>query len=410
MKILYIYNRYQQEGGENLWFESEPDLFRAHGHEVTVYCRDNRELRQLSAWRKTALLWETSWSQRSYNEVRTLIRKVRPDVAHVYNTLVCVSPSVYYACREEGVPVVQSIYNYRLVCPAATLVRNGQVCEECREHSLWRAVRYGCYRHSRLQSAVLASMLAYHWRRGTWTQLVDCYLAPSPFVRSKLMQAGISGDKIVIKPNWHEPDPGLRKESDGSFLYVGRLSREKGILTVLRAWDTLPAPPLLRIIGDGPLQDEVRQKAAGNARIEFLGRRSHGEVISWLQQATAFLVPSEWYEAFPHTILEAFVCGVPVIASRIGTLADVITDDQTGFLFTPCDPASLARSVSDVLSRSDHAQRVGMKGRREYDTRYRGSLIYESLRNIYARVSNAPSCRPECGPAASDPAAGFAGR
>ncbi len=389
MKILYIYNLYQQEGGENLWFESEPDLFRARGHDVTVYCRDNDELRQRPAWRNAALLWEASWSPRSYREVRALIQKARPDIAHVYNTLVQVSPSVYYACRDEGVPVVQSIYNYRLLCPAATLVRNGRVCEECREHSLLRGVCYGCYRGSRLQTAAVAGMLAYHRRRGTWARAVDCYLVPSPFMRTKLMETGIPAEKILIKPNWHEPDPGLRTETDGSFLYAGRLSKEKGILTMLRAWDLIPNPPRLRILGDGPLRHEVKEAAARNANIEFLAKRPHEEVMSHLRRSAAFLLPSEWYEGFPHTILEAFACGVPIIASRIGTLEDVIKHGETGFHFTPGDAGSLAGAVAAVRDRPDEARVIGMQGRREYDTRYRGNLIYESLLSIYRQVSRA---------------------
>jgi glycosyltransferase involved in cell wall biosynthesis len=391
LKILYIYNLYQQQGGENLWFESEPDLFRAHGHEVTVYRRDNNELRQRPLWRNAALLWEASWSARSYREVRALIQEHRPDVAHVYNTIVQISPSVYYACRDEGVPVVQSIYNYRLLCPEGTLYRNGKVCEECSQHSLMRAVRYGCYRRSRLQSAAVAIMQAYHRWLGTWTKTVACYLVPSPFVRTKLIEGGIPADKIVIKPNWHEPDPGLRTESDGSFLYAGQLSDKKGTLTMLRAWDLIPDPPLLRIFGDGPLRHEVESAAARNPRIEYAGKQPHHVVISYLQRSTAFLVPSEWYEAFPHTILEAFACAVPVIASRIGTLQDVIADGETGFLFTSGDSANLARVVAEVRSRPDAAKRAGAQGRHEYDTRYRGALIYDALLSVYQSVSSACS-------------------
>ncbi len=391
MKLLYIYNLYQEQGGENLWFESEPDLFRAKGHEVFVYRRDNSDIRHMPAWRRASLFWQAAWSQQSYEGVRSLIRKQRPDVAHVYNTLVLLSPSVYYACRDEGVPVVQSVYNYRLLCPAATLVRNGGICEECPEHSLWRAVRYGCYRGSRVQSAAVAWMLASHRRRGTWADAVDLYLAPTRFVRLKLIQGGIPAEKIVIKPNWHEPDPGMRKDADGSVLFVGKLSTEKGLRTVLRAWRLMSDPPLLRVIGDGPLRDEVQRAAAESTQIEFLGRRPHAEVIAYLHRASVFLIPSEWYEAFPHTILEGYACGVPIVASRIGTLEDVIADGKTGLLFPPGDAAELANRVKWLLARPNDAMRIAAAGRFEYDSRYRGSHIYESLLNIYSQV-----CKPRC--------------
>lgn len=387
MRILYIYNLYQKQGGENLWFESEPDLFRAHGHDVSVYSRDNKEIEQMRAWEKAALAWQTTWSQRSYNDVRALIQSKRPQVVHVYNTLVQVSPSIYYACRDERVPIVQSIYNYRLVCPAATLVRNGKVCEECREHSLWRAVKYGCYRQSRVQSAVLAWMLAYHRWQGTWKELIDCYLVPSRFVKEKLIEGGIPSEKITIKPNWHEPDPRVAKNADDSILFVGQLSREKGIRTVLEAWKLIPDPPRLRIIGDGPLRKEVEHAVARNSQIEFLGRRSHDEVMAFVGRATALLVPSEWYEGFPHTILEAFASSVPVIAGRIGTLEDVIVDGVTGVLFSPGDAKDLARVLVAMLKRPEELQCIGNIGRREYETRYRGEQAYETLLNTYARIS-----------------------
>jgi glycosyltransferase involved in cell wall biosynthesis len=396
MKLLYIYNLYQQAGGENQWVQSEPDLFRARGHEVVVYRRDNNEIRDFSLGKRAALLWESGWSRQSYNEVRALIRRERPEVAHVYNTLALVTPSVYYACHDEGVPVVQTIYNYRLLCPAANFLRNGLPCEDCVEHSLWRSVRHGCYRDSHLQSAVLAWTLYSHRLRGTWKRIIRTYIVPTEFMRGKLIEGGLPGEKIVVKPNYHEPDPGIRATSDGSALYVGRLSPEKGVRTLLRAWqklEKLENPIRLRIVGDGPLQEEVKLFIAGHpeCQIEFLGRRSHDDVIDSLKSAAMLILPSEWYEAFPHVILEAFACGVPIVASRIGTLPDVIHDGISGVLFAAGDAIDLAAKVRWLTTHPDAAEGIARRGRIAYQSEYTADRNYERLMDIYrgARAAGA---------------------
>lgn len=385
MRILYIYNLYQQSGGENLWVGSEPELMGSRGHTVVTYKRDNREILDFHFWQKGSLLWQASWSEQSYREVRDLIRRERPEVAHVYNTLALVTPSVYYACREEGVPVVQTLYNYRLVCPGASLLRDGHICEECIDHSLWRGVRHACYRGSSLQTASLAWMLHSHRRRGTWTDTVTAYIVPTPFMRQKFIQGGLPGDKIVVKPNFHEPDPGLRESADGSALYIGRLTPEKGLRTLLAAWSQMQDAPHLRIIGDGPLREELEASAAreGHGKIEMLGPRSHSETLAYLKKASFLVLPSEWYEGFPHVILEAFACGVPIVASRIGTLADIIKDGETGLLYEPGQPADLAAKITWIAKNENECHHMAQNARRVYKTEYTADRNYERLMAIY---------------------------
>jgi glycosyltransferase involved in cell wall biosynthesis len=388
MKLLYIFNLYQQSGGENQWVRSEPEMLRARGHEVIVYQRDNNEIQHFSPWKRAALFWQARWSRESYEAVRAIIRRERPEVAHVYNTLALVTPSVYYACHDEGVPVVQTVYNYRLLCPAGTFLRNGRVCEECVQHSLWRSVGYGCYRESRLQTAALAWTLDSHRRRGTWSQIVNRYLVPTEFMRRKLIEGGLPTEKIVVKPNYHEPDPGLRQLSDGSVLYVGRLSVEKGVRTLLAAWQMLEDAPLLRIVGDGPLRAELETAAArSRGKISVLGSLPHEEVIAHLKKAATLILPSEWYEAFPHVILEAYACGVPIVASRLGTLSDVIKDGVTGVLFEPGNAADLAAKGTRLLRDGAASSRIAVAGRAEYETNYTGDRNYERLMRVYREVA-----------------------
>jgi len=395
MKLLYLFNLYQQPGGENLWVRSEPELFRARGHDVIIYERDNKEIQGWSLGKKAALLWQARWSRESYAAVRELIRRERPDIAHVYNTLVLLTPSVYYACRDEGVPIVQSVYNYRLLCPAGNFLREGKVCEECVEHSLLRSIRHACYRDSYVQSAALAATLTSHRRMGTWTSVIDRYLVPTAFMKRKLVENGLPAERITIKPNYHEPDPGLREETDGSVLYTGRLSEEKGIHTLVEAWKLLKNPPLLRIIGDGPLRSSLARTLADHPglRVELMGLQNHSQVISHLKTASCFVLPSEWYEAFPHVILEAFACAVPILASRIGTLPDVITDGITGMLFDPGSPEDLASKMNWMLQHPATVSNIGIAGRHEYVTKYTADKNYERLLGIYESTARSAGTR-----------------
>jgi glycosyltransferase involved in cell wall biosynthesis len=387
MKLLYIYNLYQQSGGENLWFDSEPTLFRNHGHQVVIYKRDNQEIEQYSIRQKISLFWQAAWSPRSYAEVSEIVRVERPDLAHVYNTLALITPSVYYACQQAGVPVVQTLYNYRLLCPAGSLTRKARICEDCIEHSLWRSVRHACYRDSRIQSAAAAWMLYSHERRGTWSKAIDAYLVPTKFMRDKLSRR-IPAEKIFVKPNWHEPDPGVRQEHDGFALYIGRLTVEKGVRTLLKAWSNLRESVKLKIIGDGPLRSEVEAavKSQRSGAIEFLGSLPHSRVIEQLKRAAFLVLPSEWYEGFPHVILEAYACGVPIIASRIGTLADVIADRRTGLLYRPEDHSDLCDKVAWLSSHGEEVFKMGLIARAEYEAKYRGSRNYQLLLDIYSTV------------------------
>jgi glycosyltransferase involved in cell wall biosynthesis len=395
MKLLYIYNLYQQPGGENQWVESEPELFRARGNEVVIYRRDNNEIREFPLWKRAMLLWESSWSQQSYDEVSALIRRERPEVAHVYNTLALITPSVYHACHDEGVPVVQTVYNYRLLCPSANLLRNGRPCEDCIKQSLLQSVRHGCYRDSRLQSAALAWTLYSHRRRATWNRIINTYIVPTEFMHRKLIEGGLPAAKIVVKPNYHEPDPGVRVTSDGSALYIGRLSVEKGIQTLLNAWLQLKLPMHLRILGNGPLQGEVESFIAEHPHcgVEYLGLRPHNEVIQFLKSSAMLILPSEWYEAFPHVILEAFACGVPIVASNIGTLPDIIEDGVTGVLFNPGDASDLATKAHWIRVHSHLAEQIARTGRVRYETEYTGDRNYERLVEIYstARQGTVPA-------------------
>ncbi|MFB3104783.1 MAG: glycosyltransferase family 4 protein, partial [Pseudomonadales bacterium] len=308
MKILTVHNRYQQPGGEDVVFAREAALLREYGHEVVEYVDDNKHI--ADHYRLTVAL-ESVWSRPTYQRLSQLLLKLRPDIVHFHNTFVRISASAYAACRAAGVPVVQTLHNYRSVCPAATLFRQGQVCEDCVGTRLsWPSVRNGCYHGSRLQTAVVAGVLGVQrWYR-TLSEPVDVYAVLTHFAKRKLVEGGLCADRIVVKPNF-VADPGVRTQSvrtqmDKPALFVGRLVPEKGVRTLLRAWCNLKNIPLA-IVGDGPLLTEaktfIEQHQLHN--VSLLGRYDAHEVIRLIKDAGCVLVPSECYEGFPLIIAEA---------------------------------------------------------------------------------------------------------
>ena len=381
MRILTIHNSYQQAGGEDAVFVAEASLLRQYGHEVVEYHQDNDRIRTLSRHR---VAMRTIWSQPAYTELRQLVRDVQPDVTHVHNTFVLISPSAYYASREAGVPVVQTLHNYRLLCPAATFFRNGQVCEECLSTSPWPAVLHACYRHSHAQSAVTATMLIVHRWVKTWKTQVDLYIALTEFARRKFIQGGLPADKVVVKPNFVSHDPGQREDAENYVLYVGRLSAEKGVHTLLKAWGQLRGIAL-RVAGDGPLLEEAAMmvRRHGLRDITLMGRVPPRDILASMKGAQLLIFPSEWYEGLPMTLIEAFACGLPVIASRLGAMAELVDEGHTGLLFRPGDPKDLAAKVRWAVEHPEAIALMGAHARQVYEDKYTADLNYNMLISIY---------------------------
>ena len=359
MRILVVHNRYLIRGGEEESVAAEQQLLSRNGHEVDLYEEDNQRVRELGRLR-TAL--RTVWSPESYRLLRQRLRHRRYDLVHVHNFFPLISPSIYYAARAEGVPVVQSLRNYRLICPNAELFRSGRVCEDCVGRRVpWPGVAHACYRDSRPATAAVATMIAVHNHLQTWRRMVDLYIAVTRFARDKLIEGGLPAERIVVKPNFVARAPALGTGAGGYALFVGRLSAEKGLSTVLDTWQRLrPAIPL-KIVGDGPLAEAVETAAKRGPGVECLGRRPLQEVYELMRHARFMVLPSEWYEPFGRVVVEAFSCGTPVIASNTGGMAELIDDRRTGRLFRTGDADDLARAVGWAL---DHPEELArMRGR-----------------------------------------------
>jgi glycosyltransferase involved in cell wall biosynthesis len=385
VKVLVVHNYYQQPGGEDAACEQERHLLERTGHEVVFYRRSNDEIEHLTGWRRLQLSADTIWNERTRQDFLALLGRERPDVVHVHNTFVVISPSIFSACQQAGVPVVQTIHNYRLFCPAATFFRDGGICEECLEHGLWRSVRHACYHQSRSATAVVALMIAVNRRRHTWPAKVDRIIALTRFSREKMVNAGLPGDQVVVKPHFVYPDPGQGFGSRDYALFVGRLSPEKRVSVVLTAWSKLQKPIPLLIAGGGPEREALEEQArqTGLTQVRFLGQIPRVETLTAIQGARFVVFPSQWYEGFPMTICEAFACGTPVICSRLGAMAELVEDGLTGFHFTPGDAAELAERVTWAWDHPTEMREMGKAARREFEAKYTAEGNYPILMDIY---------------------------
>lgn len=388
VKILLSHNAYQQPGGEDAVFVAEAQLLAAKGHRILRYERHNDELNRLDVVDSISASINTVWSSTSYHTLLAFLERDKPDVAHFHNTFPLISPSAYYACADAGVPVVQTLHNYRLVCPAATFLRDGSVCESCLGRSVpWPGVAHACYRSSRSASAVVSAMLTVHRVKKTWNTKVDAYIALSEFARAKFIQGGLPPEKIRVKANFVS-DPGAKSSAGDYAFYAGRLSEEKGLRILLSAWTRLNPTVPLHIAGDGPLHDEAVSEVESKRlkQVNFLGRVSAEEVLRWMRSARFLIAPSVCFENFPLSIAEAFACGVPVIASRLGAMQEIIEDGRTGLHFAAGDAEDLAAKIKWAWSHPEAMSEMGRVARKEYEAKYSPDQNYAALMDIYQQV------------------------
>ena len=388
MRVAMLHNEYLQSGGEDVVFASETELLRRHGCTVDLYHEHNEKIARLGALR-TGL--RSIWSRDSYRRIRAMLRAERYDAMHVHNFFPLISPSAYFAARAEGVPVVQTLHNYRLMCPPGTLLRDGLVCEDClgRKFAL-PGVLHRCYRGSAAASGAAAAMVTANRLLGTWRNMVDVYIALTEFGRRKFVEGGLPADRIMVKPNFVRSDPGPGPGGDGGpgyALFVGRLSPEKGIDTLLSAWRLLGPRITLKVIGDGPMRAEVESAAAGIDGLEYLGWQERDRLMEYMGRAEFLVVPSIWYEPQSLAAVEALACGTPVIAADIGALSEVVAHGETGLLFRPGDAVDLAAKVERLLANDDERRAMRGPARASFEARYTADRNYRMLMEIYAAAA-----------------------
>lgn len=379
LRVLMVHNKYRLRGGEEVSTEAEVALLRKYGHSVHLITKDNREIGPRN---QISLAMDTVWSRESRREIRDILRDERIDIMHVQNFLPQFSPSIYYAARQEGVPLIQTLRNYRLLCPKGTLHRNGKPCEKCVGRPLaWPGIRHACYRDSRSATTVVTAMNAIHGAMGTWTECVSKYIALTRFARDKMIQGGLPAEKIVVKPNFVFPDPGFEPSKENFAIYVGRLSPEKGITTLIRAWRRIDLP--LKIVGEGPLRSDVEAAADRLHNVEYLGRKPVDETYDLMGKARLLVFPSEWYETFGRVLIEAFSRGTPVVASRLGVIPEIVHNGRTGLLFTPGDADDLVAKVESMTSQNETTSQMGRHARLAFENKYSARENYSQIIEIY---------------------------
>lgn len=393
MKVLMVHNRYQQRGGEDAVVDAEARLLAANGIDVQRFDADNDAI-QGFVTKIQVSLGQFGMPTAAQSRFRTALSAFRPDVVHVHNWFPTLSPSLFNICSRENVPVVHTLHNYRLLCVNATLFREGHVCEDCIGKTFRiPGIVHSCYRGSAAGSAVATAGMLTHWSLGTWSRSIDRFVALTDFARQKLVEGGLPSDKVIVKPNFIDPDPGVGAGSGGYFLFVGRLTEEKGLRVLLECWKEGRDLPKLKIAGTGPLENEAQAAVATMPNVEWLGARGSEEVIELMRDASALLCPSQWYEGMPRVVIESLAVGTPIIASSIGCYPEMIVDGETGALFPTGDASALRNCLRDLL-RGNALESMRVNARHCFQSNYTGDKNFSLLLNVYRSVLRAGKLVP----------------
>lgn len=379
--ILIVHNYYQITGGEDTVVANEKKMLEEHGHKAILYSRNNAELKQMSKFQKLFLPITTIFNPRTYKEIKSLIKLENIEIVHVHNTLNLISPAVYYAARAMKVPVVQTVHNFRLVCPGATFYRDGHICEDCMKNGLWCAVRHKCYRGSKIQTLACVLTLTIHRISGIYKKIN--YICLTEFTKEKIKSV-VDAERIYIKPNFAYDQKGLNQAQD-YYIFVGRVEEIKGVNILVDAFRSMPHKKL-KIVGRGDLSEHIaaRLEKENIHNIELLGFKPHDEVNTLLKHATALIMCSQWYETFGMVIAEAYSNGVPAIVGRIGNIKELVDESVTGELFAYNDPKDLISAVERFES---NPQAEYSKNAYEFYCRnLTGEKNYAILRTIYEQV------------------------
>lgn len=381
---MMVHNKYQLSGGEDQVFQHESSLLESCGEEVLTYTVTNDEIKP-TLKSKLSVGANAVWSYPEYKNFMVYLQANKPDVVHVHNFFPLISPSLYYACQRLNVPVVQTLHNYRMICPAATFLRNGDICEKCLSGSLLNSVRYACYRDSALQTIPVAAMIGVNKTLHTWKTKVNQYIALTEFAKQKFMESGIPEEKITVKPNFlSSVSEGRAQERGNYLLFVGRLSKEKGLDVLLPAWKKLEGftDAKLIIIGNGPEKAKLKMEYGEKNNVIFTGKLSPSETMGYIKRARFLVVPSICYEGMPLTILEAYSAGTPVIVSNIGSLKEMVNDGSTGFLFEKGNSQSLFAVMKKAMLHKGYEGMV-QNAYKEFEEKYTADINYRQLIRIY---------------------------
>ena len=380
--ILIVHNYYQIPGGEDTVVANEKKMLEDHGHKVILYSRNNSELKEMSKLKKITLPVTTVFNPRTYREIKKLIKKENIEIVHVHNTLNLISPAVYYAARAMHVPLVQTIHNFRLLCPGATFYRDGHICEDCIEHGLKCAVKHSCYRESKIQTLACALSTTFHRMTGIYGKIN--YICLTDFNKKKLLELKqIKPERVFVKPNFVENKNEYVSEKDrkNQFVFAGRLDKLKGIDFLFEAWKVMgEEAPKLIVCGTGPMEDWCKTFIKENVvNIEMRGFVPNDEALKIIANSRALVLPTQWYEGFPMSIVEAFSVGTPVICSDLGNAGSVVEEGVTGYKFA-------VNSIDGISYAIKKCYKLCGQTRKVYLERYSAEKNYELMSNIYKMI------------------------
>lgn len=386
MKILIIHNSYFFRGGEDEVVEAERRMLETCGHTIIMHSRNNQEIKNLSVGgRLHFFLKDIFWSKQTYDDIRALIRREKPDIAHIHNALFMISPSAYDACYDEHVPLVQTLHNFRLLCPVGIFFRQGGICEQCLNSGKSSAVFYKCWRNSYLKSFLLVQVVGMLIQRVILQKKVNAFVCLTQFAKNKFIRWGMPREKIFVKPNFLDKNAGIVIKKHPYVIFVGALRDYKGIRTLIRAWREIKDAPLLKVVGGGPLEAELRSLSDG-LNVEFAGQKSFEETLGLINNASFLILPSECYETFPRVVIEAYACGIPVIASRLGALKEIVEEGKTGVFFNAGDISDLARKIDELIRSPQDVKEMGLHARRNFEEQYTPDKNVAFLEEIYQNI------------------------
>ncbi|NQV61931.1 MAG: glycosyltransferase family 4 protein [Alphaproteobacteria bacterium] len=390
-KILIVHNYYKERGGEDPAFEREAGMLEKHGHTVVRHVVRNEDIGGLE-WITASL--GAVWNRKSYREIQALIDTTQPDIVHIHNFFPLISPAAHHAAVSRRVAVVQTLHNFRLLCPNATFFRNHHVCEDCMGRAFqWPGIRHRCYRNSALASAAVAMMNATHHALGTWTDYTDAFIALSQFSRGKFIEGGLPAARLHVKPNFITVNTAQPQKAPAagkqSALFVGRLSEEKGIRFLIDAWRNVENP--LIVIGTGPLENQLRKSSPPN--IHFMGQATSAQVLEAMRDARFLVFPSQCYENMSQVLVEALSIGLPIVASRLGGIPEVVEHGITGLLFEPGNTKDLENALNRAFSHDATLDAMSRAAHERHEKLYTEAINYQLLMKIYEAAINNSGAR-----------------
>jgi len=390
MKILAIHNFHRKgsASGDDIVYKSETALLEQHGNTLVRYTVSNDEFDSAGIIGKVKSTFGMMWSFRNHNAVQELIKKEKPDIVHIHTFFPLLSPSILYAAKRCGVPVVATLHDTRFICPCSTSLRDTQLCNECGDGHYLRMCKYGCFKNSRFQSLIVACIFKYHRIRKSFYKQIDRYICLNENQINLLTDIGFDKSKIVKKYNFvPDAEANLKSVKVGGLperyaVFYGRLGEEKGIRVLMNIWERLPDIPLV-VMGGGPLEKEFKAWADGKDNVYFLGYTQHDRCLNIVKGGEFVVFPSIWYEGCSMVEIETESLGNALVATDLGFSAEAIKNGVNGYKIGLGDTDGFVQTIKKMWNNPEKCRVMGQNARADYEAKYLPEDNYKQLMEIY---------------------------